>query len=137
MYITKTDLENRYGDTLYTVAGYDNNGNTNNKVIDLAIADAVSEVNGYLRERYTVPLSPVPDMIKRFACAIAMDMMASSGDTTNETLQTQAKNARKSLVEISKGIMTLGVSGNTSPTKTTNEDVQYDAPPTGNRGIIL
>ena len=137
MYITQKDLEDRYGDTVYTVAGYDDTGQTNTKIIDLAIKDAYSEVNGYLRERYDVPLNPVPDVIKRITCTLAMDIMASSGDTTNEVIQNQAKNARKSLAEMAKGVIKLGVGDKTTPTNQTDEDVQYDAPPTGERGIEL
>ena len=137
MYITEDDLKKRFGDTLYTVAGYNDQGNTDTNKIHVAIADACSEVDGYLRERYNIPLNPVPAVIKRLACTIAMDIMASSGDTANEVVQNQAKNARKSLTEIAKGVIKLGVADKITPTIQTDGDVQYDAPPAGKRGIYL
>ncbi|SHI87883.1 Mu-like prophage protein gp36 [Lutispora thermophila DSM 19022] len=41
-------------------------------IIEAAIADAGAEIDGYLAKRYTLPLSPVPQVIKKFAKDIAV-----------------------------------------------------------------
>jgi len=49
-----------------------NNGSTlDEENLQAAIADAQSEIDAKLALRYTVPFSPVPDLIKRICVAIA------------------------------------------------------------------
>jgi phage gp36-like protein len=41
-------------------------------IIEGAIVDAEGEIDGYLAKRYSLPLSPVPQVIKKFAKDIAI-----------------------------------------------------------------
>lgn len=41
-------------------------------IIETAISDAGAEINGYLAKRYPVPVSPVPEVVRKFAKDIAV-----------------------------------------------------------------
>lgn len=40
--------------------------------VNQAITDADSEINSYLQGRYSVPLNPVPNLIKKISCDLAI-----------------------------------------------------------------
>ncbi|MEW5803727.1 MAG: DUF1320 domain-containing protein [bacterium] len=41
-------------------------------IVDKAITDASSEIDGYCQKLYTVPLSPVPELIRKYAVDMAI-----------------------------------------------------------------
>lgn len=84
LYCTPTDLIDRYGLTeLVQVAGEP--GEPGETVLDTAKAaraceDAGDLVDGYLRQRYVLPLTNTPSLLKRLACAIARYDLHLGGD---------------------------------------------------------
>ena len=70
-YCTEQDLITRYGeDELIQLTDKQNVGQLDTDVINSAIADADSLIDGYLGSRYQLPVNPVPRSLVRIACEI-------------------------------------------------------------------
>ncbi|MHA3051150.1 gp436 family protein [Acinetobacter sp. ANC 4640] len=68
MYATREALISRFGSEIAELElNFDNPQDATN----LAIQDAVEEIDGYLAARYTLPLPNVPNNLARIACDIA------------------------------------------------------------------
>lgn len=82
--------------------------------IDLAIANAGSEIEGYISARYPVPLSSVPPIIRKLAVDIAVYNLFSRKWSVEEdnNLARRYKNAVALLQRIAEGKVLLGVSEN-------------------------
>lgn len=76
------------------------------KVAD-AIADADSEIDGYLRNRYDLPLSPVPRILKKLSVGIALYYLFHRRQIQNEVIKERYDNAVKLLDRIAKGQVQL------------------------------
>ena len=71
-YCTSADLTTRYGDVaLMQASDRDGVGAVNAALVTAACADATELMDGYLGERYTLPLTPVTGIVLGWACAIA------------------------------------------------------------------
>lgn len=71
-YCTQQDLVDRYGEgELLQLADRDVDGVIDAVVIAQAIADADAEIDSYLLDRYSLPLSEVPPALTLAACRIA------------------------------------------------------------------
>jgi phage gp36-like protein len=71
-YITADDLTARYGAlALLQVSDRDGDGVADPGVVDAACADTTELMDGYLGERYTLPLTPVTGLVKGWAAKIA------------------------------------------------------------------
>lgn len=86
----------------------------NLSTINLAIANAGSEIEGYISTRYPVPLSSVPPIIKKLAVDIAVYNLFSRKWAVDEddNLARRYKNAVVLLQRIAEGKVLLGVSEN-------------------------
>ncbi|MGQ3072571.1 MAG: gp436 family protein [Ferrovibrionaceae bacterium] len=73
--------------------------------VEIALRDASGRVNAYVAGRYTVPLSPVPDEIRRVTCDLAWYYLHGSG--VPEEVLTRHDRAVKFLREISEGVVVL------------------------------
>jgi len=75
VYITRTDLEQRFGiDEIAELLDDDHDDDESGDESDsltAAIADASNIIDGYLASQYTLPLSSVPDLVKAWASDIA------------------------------------------------------------------
>jgi len=72
-YCAQADLTERLSsDGLLQLTDDENTGAVNTDRVNRAIASAQEEIDGYLRGRYTLPLSPVPALIQRLAVDIAV-----------------------------------------------------------------
>ena len=74
-----------------------------------AIADADGVINGYCAKGYTVPLSSVPDLIRGLSVDIAIYNLYSRRGAAPDLRTDRYKAAVKTLENISKGTVTLGV----------------------------
>lgn len=71
-YCTIDDLTTRYGaPELLQASDREGDGVVNTDLVAAACADATELMDGYLGERYTLPLDPVTGLAKGWACAIA------------------------------------------------------------------
>jgi phage gp36-like protein len=121
-YATVTDMVGRFGETemlrLSSVDGL--LPETVNAVpVDQAIADAGAIIDSYLRKRYAVPLSPVPQVITRAACILARYDLCVGGDREPPT---QVKDDRKDVVtwltQIARGDVSLEDAAPIAPSST-------------------
>ncbi len=71
-YVCAADLTARYGaQALLQVADRDGDGVADPGVVDAACADATELMDGFLGERYTLPLTPLTGLPVGWAAAIA------------------------------------------------------------------
>ena len=72
-YCTQSDIEKQLpSERLITLTDDDGDDIPDTGVIDEAIADADEEIDSYLAARYTVPVSPVPGIVKKLSVDIAI-----------------------------------------------------------------
>jgi len=85
--------------------------------VDKAIADAGELIDGYLRDRYTLPLSPMPGLIGTLASHIAVYGLYGRRPAINppESVAERYKSAIKLLERIQEGKITLGTGAATTP----------------------
>lgn len=95
-------------------------GTIDTSVTDRAIADADAEINGYCAERYTVPFSPVPTIIRKYSVDIAIYNLFSRRHGPDEVREKRYDDAVVFLLAVSKGNVTLGVD---TPDETSQDSV--------------
>ena len=110
MYSSLTDLEKRLEpETLAALADDDKDGAADTDVVNAAIDDADSEIDSYLRVRYTLPLSSTPDVIKSLSCAIAIyNLFLRRRETVSEEHQKRYEWAVSLLEKIAEGKIDIG-----------------------------
>lgn len=96
-YATRADLQDRYG--------LDEIGQRESMLppgaLDLALADADAEIDGYLAGRYAVPVTPAPAALVKMAAAIARYNLL--GDSATERARNDYQDARALLRDIQAG----------------------------------
>lgn len=110
-YATVQDMIGRFGETeMLRLSSVDGELPETVTVapVEQAIADADGIIDSYLRKRYAVPLSPVPQVITRASCILARYDLCTGGDREPPT---QVVNDRKDIVawltQIANGTVTL------------------------------
>jgi len=90
--------------------------------VDKAIADAGELIDGYLRDRYTLPLSPLPGLIGTMAADIAVYRLYArrASITPPEGVAERYKDAKANLKLIQEGKITLGAGAVTTPESSAN-----------------
>jgi len=83
----------------------------NTTVINEAIMYSATLIDGYLRGRYTLPLSNVPDLIKILAIDLSIFRLYSRRFHTDmpDSINDKYKNSVKLLEQIQKGTISLGI----------------------------
>ena len=94
------------------------------KVLE-AIADSDAEIDGYCGERYTLPFSPVPAIIRKCSIDIAIYNLYSRRQGAPTDRKERRDNAVTILKEIAKGTITLGAN---APAEAGADDVQASSP---------
>jgi len=101
-YITKTDLEDRFGaPEILKLQG----GTENAPFIAAVIADADALINMHLAARYTVPFSPVPTFIIKLDCDIARFFLYD--DSPSDAVKAAYDNAISILQKLASGQLYL------------------------------
>lgn len=83
-------------------------GAVDEDVIDRAISDADGEINGYVGSRHTVPLSTVPDIIRKCSVDIAVKNLYQRRSNVPEDRADAYKQAVKFLEKVAEGKISLG-----------------------------
>jgi phage gp36-like protein len=105
-YCAEQDLIDRYGEQeLLQLSDRDSDGTADPEVIAQALADADAEIDGYLRDRYALPLSPVPPSLTLAACRIARYQLYSVEAT--DKVQGDYDRAISWLRDVSRGLIRL------------------------------
>ncbi len=110
MYCTLDDLKKDFPiERLIELTDRDSEptGGINVAVVDRAIERATDEINRYLRMRYAVPLSPVPQDIRDIACDIAFYYLRD--DAVEELTKERYEHAIKWLQGVADGRYDLAV----------------------------
>ncbi len=112
-YATTSDLIRRFGQQelirLTTPAGEDMDGVVT-ATSDAALADASALMDGYLRQHYAVPLSPVPADANRVCCDIARyDLSTGDGKSPGDDVKGRHTAALRWLADIAAGKVRLDV----------------------------
>lgn len=128
MYCTFDDLKLVIDeDRLIELTDDDGLGAVNLDRINDAVDTAQGEVDGYLQERYSVPLSPVPALIKGACRDIAVyHLYSRKMDEAPEIRQKRYDNATKLLSKLASGVLSLGVAA--PPDETAAETMRLNAP---------
>lgn len=121
-YITREDLEQRFGvdeiEQLLDDDADDSESATETDSLTAAIADASNLIDGYLASQYTLPLSSVPDLVKKWAADIARFNLWD--EKAPEEIRNRYDDAIAALKDVAKGNIKLppGSDGEkpTSPT---------------------
>lgn len=84
-------------------------GDMNTTRINEAIAQADAEIDAYCGRLYTIPFSPVPDLVRKFSVDMAIYHLFSRRiEEMPEIRKERYQNAIRQLENISKGTMSLG-----------------------------
>lgn len=114
MYCQRTDLNDYVLEAYLTAADGRRPG-----IVDRTLENVSGEINDALRSRFELPLSTVPDTLRRIAAVLAAyrivgaitSLMDSESGSNNEwlPLQTQYKQALRDLEAIRDGTLPLGL----------------------------
>jgi len=112
MYCTLDDIKQQVSETTLIEITDDNlAGEINASVIDEAILYSETLVDGYLRGRYSLPLSTVPTLIRILVADLAVFRLYSRRFHTDmpDSINDKYKNSIKLLEQIQKDIVSLGI----------------------------
>lgn len=84
-------------------------GEIDETVVDRAITDTGALIDGYLKDRYTLPLTSVPPLLTDLALAIAFYKL--HVHLTEDKVRNDYKDALATLVQIANGTVRLDVEG--------------------------
>lgn len=128
-YATLQDMIDRFGETELAQLS-DRSGSAvavDQLVIDAKLADADAEIDGYLGQRYTLPLATVPQVLKRIATDVARYHLYD--DRATEQVTNRYKDAIAFLKDVARGLATIGVDqGGTTPTESAAPDYTANDP---------
>jgi phage gp36-like protein len=83
-------------------------GQVDEAVVGRAVADADAEIEAYLGERYTLPLEPVPALVRKLSVDIALYNLYSRRLAAPELRQQRYQEAKALLREAARGQVRLG-----------------------------
>jgi len=109
-YATLDDLKEQLDETtLIELTDDAGSGTIDTTVTTRAITDADEEIDGYVGSRTTVPLSPVPGIIRKLSVDVALyNLYARRHDSIPEIRKERYDNAVKFLVKVAEGKISLG-----------------------------
>ena len=114
-YLTQTELEDRIGpDTVLQLADRDHDGVADAAAIAAAIADADAEINSYVAPRYALPLTDVPDIVKRLSAMIARYNLWRRDLPEDHPAYVAYRDALKTLQQIAGGTVSLPIASGTA-----------------------
>ncbi|MBL0142657.1 MAG: DUF1320 domain-containing protein [Betaproteobacteria bacterium] len=109
-YCAQADLEARFGaEELKQLTDETNVPPATIEVAEVAnaCAEASSLIDGYLRSRYTLPLSTIPDVLKKWACDIARFYLWDDRAGEGTPVRAAYDDALKQLEAVAKGTFAL------------------------------
>lgn len=106
-YATRQDYIDRFGVIeLVQLVDRDHDDVEDEGVLELALADAGAEIDGYLSARYALPLAQTPPALVRVCCDITRYRLYDSRAT--EEVRTRYSDAVKYLANVANGVVQLG-----------------------------
>jgi len=83
-------------------------GQVDTAVVERAIADADAEIDGYVGTRYSVPLSPVPDLVRKLSVELSIYHLFSRRRGAPEEWRQRYEDAIRLLRDLAAGRVSLG-----------------------------
>lgn len=110
MYTSLSQLEKRINpQNILRLADDDIDGVADEQVINQAIADADAVIDAYLRNRYDVPFSTVPDIIESISAVISINnLYARRKELIPDEHKTRFEKAIELLEDIYRGKINIG-----------------------------
>lgn len=109
-YCTQTDVETRIGPAdLVALADHDGDEVADAEVIDQAIRDAAALIDSYLGVRFSVPVSPVPEVLKARAVNLAVYFLRLGRNSVTEDVRQQHRDDIDWLRQVAGGTVSLGI----------------------------
>jgi len=108
-YATKAEMILRYGEVELrqaTALEDSTTGVINDSVLDASMGEANSLVDGYIQNKYTLPLSPVPPSVVGHACAITRKLLWKNN--ASDKIIKDHDDAIIFLRDVSRGLISLG-----------------------------
>jgi phage gp36-like protein len=122
-YATREDIELAYGEELlHILADRDDGGSVDTESVDRALVDASAFIDGYLGSRYTVPITPTPAILKRYAVDVAVHYLADRAGVNTDERRQRYTDAVRFLERVAEGKLSLGAS--TPPPTSGNNTAQ-------------
>ncbi|WP_439258299.1 gp436 family protein [Lonepinella sp. BR2271] len=85
-------------------------GEINTLLLELALADSSSQMDGYLTARYGLPLAEIPQNLVRICCDLARFRLCSMSDVEiTEEIIARYKLSLKELEQLASGKISLGL----------------------------
>lgn len=109
-YSQKTDITDQLDEAvLIQLTDDDGAGAVDDDKVTRAIADADSTIDAYCQDRYTIPLSPVPDKIRQVSVDVAIyNLFSRRGDSIPEVRKDRYSSAIKFMEQVNAGKIKLG-----------------------------
>ena len=98
-------------DEVLALGDRDNDGVVDAGVLERALDAASAEMDGYLAERYALPLSSVSPMLVQVCVDVARYRLVGSAATETETARNRYQDAVAWLVKVRKGEVLLSANG--------------------------
>ena len=128
MYATLADLIARAGQSeIDQLADRDGANGPDADVIEEALADASSLIDGYVATKYPLPLTQTPPLLKTWATSIAIYLLHRFG--APDHIRTDYEDALSGLEDVAAGRVTLPVAGTPQAAPTTGTHAGYAPPP--------
>jgi phage gp36-like protein len=109
-YATQQDMIDAKGlDAVLAVADRTHSGAPDAGAITDALDAASTQMDGYMSERFDLPLATPPSWGKRICIDLAMYILADSGGTATETIEKRNDAAVKFMEGVSRGLVGLGL----------------------------
>lgn len=115
-YATQADLETRFkNQELIELTDEAGTGVIDAAAVAVALADADSEINGYIGSRYTLPLTQTSPELVRLACDITRYKLYDARAT--ELVKARYDDAIAKLRDVARGVASLGIDEASQPVK--------------------
>lgn len=109
-YATLADIRERLPEeSLVNLTDDSDSGQVDEAVVARAIADADAEIEGYLARRHKLPVSPVPNLVRKVSVELAIYHLHSRRGGAPEEWRTRYEDARRLLENIARGLVSLGL----------------------------
>ena len=109
-YCTQSDIEKRIGEEdLTRLSDYDGDGSPDAAVVTQAIEDAQSDIDSYLQVKYSVPVSPVPNVLRKRTVTLAVYYLMLGRDSVTDDWRHAYDEVISWLKDIVAGKAELGI----------------------------
>ncbi|GAA4651685.1 DUF1320 domain-containing protein [Kistimonas scapharcae] len=123
-YATEQDLVDRIGEDSLLVL---TNGDA--QAASRAITQASDEIDLYLGKRYVLPLATTPSTVRNLCVTIALYWLADDAAGMTELAENRYKASVKTLEQLAKGVISLGLPDAEKAAENTAGDVQLASGP--------